>query len=151
MSFFNNSDWVGFLAENIIQKCVAMVLAECSGCKDSMKSDLLHLHQQLSLLEKIQKHFEEARGEALAALQDLYKEIESKLPHSDDVNQDRIIYCNVGRLFLQTCSPETLYYGRYVNELNHTIIHTVLEERKGKTKIQKSRKRKVAKPELLKQ
>ena len=100
------------------------------GCKDNMKSPLLHLHNQQSLLEKIQQHFEPVRGEALNSLTNLYKNIESKLPHSEDKKKDMAIYCNVGRNFLITCSPQTIYYGRYVTELNDSFIAEVLDNGK---------------------
>lgn len=132
MTFFSNADWVGFLAENIIQKCVSLTLAECSGCRDGMKSDILHLHHQLSLLEKIQNHFETARGEVLTSLGSLYKEMEQKLPHSKDLKKDASIYNGVGRFFLLTTSPQSLYYGRYVNEMNQAVISEVFEERRNK-------------------
>lgn len=137
MTFFNNADWVGFLAENIIQRCVSLTQTECSGCKDGVKCDILHLHHQQSLLDKVQNHFEAARGDVLNHLCDLYKEMEEKLPHSSDMRKDRSIYCGVGRFFLLTISPQALYYGRYVNELNHAVITEVLENRKTKKRFKK--------------
>ena len=133
MTFFNNADWIGFLAENVVKKCVALNLAECSGCKDGMNSDLLHLHCQLSLLEKIQSHFEAARGEALHNLPLLYKQIEAKLPHSNDKNKDKAIYLSVGRLFLHTISAPALYYGRYINETNDDMINEILSVKRKRT------------------
>ena len=117
---------MGFLAENIIRKCVSMSLTECPGCKDGMKSEVLHLHSQRSLLEKLQAHFEPARAEILNSITILYKNVEDKLPHSDDRKKDMTIYCNVGRHFLITCSPQTIYYGRHVTEQNDSFIMDVL-------------------------
>lgn len=130
MTFFNNADWIGYLAENTIQKCISLTLVECPGCKDGMKSDILHLHSQLSLLEKIQNHFETARGQMLESLNTFYKEIESKLPHSSERSKDMSVYCSIGRFFLLTISAQALYYGRYVNECNHSLIHEVLGNKK---------------------
>ena len=131
MTFYNNADWVGFLAENIIQKCVTLTLEECSGCRDEVSCDILHHHHQLSLLDKVKKHFETARGMVLSALGELYKEMEVKLPHSGDLKKDRSIYYGVGRFFLLTITPQALYYGRYVNEENHGVITEVLGNRRG--------------------
>ena len=131
MTFYaHNSEWIGFLAENVIRKCVSKSLAECVGCKDKIKSDLLHLHHQLSLLEKLQHHFDSSRVEVLNSLPYLYKAIEAKLPHSEDKKKDMTIYCDLGRHFLISCSPEALYYGRYINELNDAFIDEVLAESK---------------------
>lgn len=139
MTFFNNAEWIGYLAENLIRKCITLTESECSGCRDKMKSSILHLHIQLSLLEKIQNHFEAARGEMLHALKNLYKEIEQKLPHSDDKDRDENIYLHVGRFFLLTASAQTIYYGRYINEMNDLFINEVLSERQ-KTKSCKKKK-----------
>lgn len=135
MTFFaQNAEWIGYLAENVIQKCVSLSLAECTGCKDKMRSDLLHLHHQQSLLQKLQLHFDPIRADMLNSLPSLYKVIEGKLPHSEDKKKDMLIYCNLGRHFLITCSPEALYYGRYINEMNDAFIDEVLT---GKSKSKK--------------
>jgi hypothetical protein len=102
-----------------------------------MKCSILHLHDQLSLLEKIQKYFEVARGEVLQTLHGVYMDIEHKLPHSTDVKKDMVVYCNVGRVFLLTCSPQAIYFGRYVDEMNDTFINEVFEDCKKKVKRKK--------------
>ena len=131
MTFYDNTEWIGFLAENIIQRCITLTLEECSGCKDGVRCDILHLHHQLSLLDKVKKHFEIARGEVLHSLGPLYREIESKLPHSGYQKKDSTIYREVGRYFLLTITPQALYYGRYVNDANHGVITEVLQSRKA--------------------
>ena len=137
MTFYDNVDWIGFLVENVIRKCVSLTATECSGCIDGMKSDILHLHHQLSLLDKVQIHFEKARGEVLGSLQTLYKNFEPKLPHSSDIKKDKIIYCNLGRSFLVTCSPQAIYYGRYINGMNQSIITDVFEAQQSNKKRKK--------------
>ena len=122
MTFYDNVDWVGFLTENVIRKCVLWSLADCPGCQDGMKNDILHQHHQLSLLDKVQKHFEKARGEVLGSLPTLYKIFSLSLPHSPDLKKDALIYCNLGKTFLLTSSPQALYFGRYINSLNDTSI-----------------------------
>lgn len=126
MTFFNNDNWLGYLTENVIRKCVSLSLTECSGCKDGMKSDLLHRHNQMSLLMKLQQHFELVRAEMLNSITHYYKEVETKLPHSDDKKKDMAIYCNIGRNFLITSSPEAVYYGRYINEMNDSFIAEII-------------------------
>ena len=136
MTFYaHNTEWIGYLAENVIRKCVSKSLIECVGCKDKIKSDLLHLHHQQSLLEKVQLHFDSTRADVLNSLPCLYKAIEAKLPHSEDKKKDMMIYCDLGRHFLITCSPEALYYGRYINELNDAFIDELLtDSRRSKFK-----------------
>ena len=139
MTFYNNENWVGYLAEIAIQKCVLSSVANCSGCRDNMKCDILHLHNQMSLLMKLQQYFEPARAEMLGSISELYKKVEMKLPHSDDKKKDMAIYCNVGRVFLITLSPDALYYGRYVNEMNDSFIAEVMQDGKKLNHKKKSR------------
>ena len=122
MTFYNNDSWIGYLAEIAIRKC--------SGCRDNMKCDILHLHNQLSLLMKLQQYFEPIRADLLNSLSEIYNKVEMKLPHSDDRKKDMAIYCNIGRIFLITLSPEALYYGRYVNQLNDSFIAEVIQDSK---------------------
>lgn len=137
MTFYaHNTEWIGYLAEIVIRKCVSKSLVECNGCKDKMRSDLLHLHHQQSLFEKVQLHFNSVRLDLLNSLPTLYKAIEGKLPHSEDKKKDMMIYCELGQHFLISCSPEALYYGRYISELNDTFIDEVLTESK-KLKLRK--------------
>ena len=95
------------------------------------------MHHQLSLLDKVQIHFEKARGEVLISLHTLYKNFESKLPHSSAIKKDKIIYCDLGRSFLLTCSPQAVYYGRYVNGMNQSINTDVFEARQSNKKRKK--------------
>ena len=138
MTFYaHNAEWIGYLAENFIQKCVSRAILECTGCRDNMKSDLLHLHHQQSLLQKLQHHFDPIRADLLNSLPTLYKAIEGKLPHSEDKKKDMMIYCDLGRHFLISCSPEALYFGRYINEMNDAFIDDVFKD----SKRSKSKKR----------
>ena len=130
MTFYNNDSWIGYLAEIAIRKCISSSIVECSGCRDNMKCDILHLHNQLSLLMKLQQYFEPIRADLLNSLSEIYSKVEMKLPHSDDRKKDMAIYCNIGRIFLITLSPEALYYGRYVNEMNDSFIAEVMQDSK---------------------
>ena len=122
MTFYDNVDWVGFLTENVMRKCISWTLAECPGCQDGMKNDILHQHHQLSLLDQVQNHFEKARGEVIGSIPALYKIFSPSLPHSSDPKKDAVIFCNLGKTFLLTSSPQALYFGRYINSLNDSCI-----------------------------
>ena len=60
--------WIGFLSEQIVRQAVEMALIKCSGCEGKMHSPLLHLHHQLSLLDKLRTYFEEIRGSLLPTI-----------------------------------------------------------------------------------
>ena len=131
--------WIGFLTEKFVRKAVEMCLNRCRGCQDKMHSALLHLHHQLSLLEKLRSYFEEVRGTLLPTIDVLYQEFQDKLPHSDDLEKDRKIYINNGRFFLISATADALYFGRYLTEMNDTYINEGFSSVK-KRKITKSKK-----------
>ena len=116
MTFYCNDSWLGFLTETFVRASISICQKECPGCRDGMKSAILHLHHQLSLLDKIKKYFEEIRGDLLTNIPAQYSRIEKKIPHSEDLEKDRNIYCGIARSFLITCTPETIYYGRYISD-----------------------------------
>lgn len=118
--------WVGFLSGSLIEKCVELTKDNCNGCKADLKMSVLHLHHQLSLLQQIKAHLDEARGVMLVELSDFYTKVENKLAHSDNKAQDRDIYCNNGRFYLLNCTPESLFYGSHIDQLNDNFIWNTL-------------------------
>ena len=124
--------WIGFLSEQIVRQAVEMALIKCSGCEGKMHSPLLHLHHQLSLLDKLRTYFEEIRGSLLPTIDALYEQFKNKLPHSDNLDKDKEIYINNGRFFLISLTSEALYYGRYLNETNDSYINEGFTVKKRK-------------------
>lgn len=114
--------WTAFLCENFVRQAVQLSELQCPGCQEKLKSPLLHQHHQNSLLDKIRMYFEEIRGSLLQTLPELYTQVESKLPHSDNTVYDREMYLNSGRQFLLQITSDALYYGRYISELLDPII-----------------------------
>ena len=146
--------WIGYLAGLAIQRCVELSVLRCPGCRDRLKSSVLHQHHQSSLLDKLKTYFNEVRGSLLPAIDQLYDIAKNKLPHSDDAAKDMEIYSNNARFFLQTATPETLYYGRYLSEQNDYIINELLIQKPAKKKRKpaeqvSSPKRKKARPTTL--
>ena len=138
MTFYYNDSWLGFLLEKFVRESMIICQKECPGCRDDMKSAVLHIHHQLSLLEKLKKYFEQIRGDILSKISIYYSQFESKLPHSDDLTKDRNIYCCVARTFLITCTVETIYYGRYITEATDSYIAEAFQDSTIKPKKKKS-------------
>ena len=138
MDYYNDF-WIGFLAEQIARQAVEMSLIKCVGCQDNMHSPLLHSHHQLSLLDKLRRHFEEIRGSVLPTINALYEQFKNKLPHSDDPDKDMEIYLKNGRFFLISATADALYYGRYLTEMNDFYINEGFKSVK-KRKITKAKK-----------
>ena len=126
--------WIGYLTGLIVQRCVELCVHRCPGCRDKLKSPVLHIHHQYSLLDKLKTYADEIRGSLLPIINQLYDVAKNKLPHSDDPTKDMEIYTNNARFFLQTTTPEVLYYGRYLSEQNDYIINELLVQKPSKKK-----------------
>ena len=124
--------WLGYLSGLLVRRCVELSILRCPGCNDKLKSPLLHLHQQQSLLDKIYIHFNEIKDVLFPTIDELYDVVKHKLSHSDDRSKDKEIYTNNGRCFLQTLNAESLYYGRYLSGENDFIINELLLQKPSK-------------------
>ena len=120
---FFNDIWLGFLCDQIIRRSEEMSKIKCPGCEAKLKSPVLHLHLQNSLLDKMRMYFEDIRGPVLESVPNLYQKISHKLPHSDDLEQDKESYIMIGRQFLISHTCDSMYYGRYVTQYNDSIVN----------------------------
>ena len=134
--------WIGYLCEQIIRQTEQLAKLKCSGCESKLKSPLLHLHEQQSLLDKLHVYFEDVRGGVAAAIPQFYDQIQHRLPHTPDLDQDRNCYISNAQQFLITVTSDALYYGRYMNEFIDGIVNeffTVNKKRKSPTNRQSSK------------
>ena len=113
---------------------------KCPACKDKVKSPLLHLHYQQSLLQKMKAYFNEVQAALIPKVDQLFETVRHKLPTSDNPTTDKQIYTNNARIFLHTANAETLYYGRYLSETNDCIIHELLNQKTTKKRKLEARK-----------
>ena len=98
-------------------------MRDCPGCKNKIKSPLLHVHVRKSFLDLIRNYFEEIRGIVLKNLDAYYSIISEKVLHSKDEQEDKKIYLEVAKQFLLTATPDSVYYGRYVDKHNDSFIN----------------------------
>ena len=123
MVSYCNDTWIAYLCELLVRQSCQKAITNCPACTNKLNSPLLHLHEQLSLLDKIRSYFNELRGIILQDLQVYYDRIANKLPHSDDKKKDMMIYINIARHFLLTSSADSIYFGRYLDEHNDSFIN----------------------------
>ena len=123
---YDSNLWVGCLTGLAIQKCTEIAIHRCPGCKTKLKSPLLHLHEQCSLLDKLHNYFNEVRGILLPTVGQIYDSVKHKLPHSDDENKDKENYTTHARFFFQTANPEIIYYARFLTEENDKAIDELI-------------------------
>ena len=132
MTFYCNDNWIAYLCEQIIRQSSQRSIADCPGCNAKLYSPLLHLHEQLSLLDKLRKYFQEIRGSILHDTEFHYTVFDNKLPHSDDKKKDKLIYLNIARNFLLTATSDSVYFGRFLDESNDSFINEAFTKKKGK-------------------
>ena len=129
---YHHDIWLGFLTGFFAKKCMEISILKCPACKDKVKSPLLHLHYQQSLLQKMKAHFNEVQSALISKLDELFDIVRYKLPTSDNPTTDKQIYTNNARIFLHTANANTLYYGRYLSETNDCVIHELLNRKTSK-------------------
>ena len=129
---YHSDLWLGYLSGLLVRRCVELSILRCPGCNDKLKSPLLHLHQQQSLLDKICIHFNEVKDVLFSTIDELYDVAKHKLPQSDNRSKDKEIYTNNGLCFLETSNAESLYYGRYLCGENDFIINELLLQKPSK-------------------
>ena len=151
---YDSNLWIGCLTGVVIPNCTELAIHRCPGCKAKLKSPLLHLHEQYSLLDKLHAYFNEVRGALLPIVGQIYDSVKHKLLHSDDENEDKENYTRHARFFFQTANPEIIYYARYLTEENDKAIDVMIaqkpsrkrknvtEKKERKDTVKKSKKQK---------
>ena len=113
--------WLGFIAAEIILRCVEKNLQSCAGCRDGIFSPVLHMHYSLTLHQIIRKFMD-----ATIASIDIDKIFQAYLDKfGPEIDGDELIL--LGKHFMQTLTPDALYYGNYVTANNDFAIHNKLE------------------------
>ena len=131
--------WTGYLTELIVRKSIETCELRCPGCTDNLKSPLLHFHNQMDLFQKMKHYYNEIRGFLLPTIDLLYDNVSHKLPHSNDLVKDKEQYIYNARAFLNISSPESIYYGRYLDHHNDCIINELISTKKEKKSLQPQR------------
>ena len=150
----DNTMLYGYLTGVMVQTCCDLAMQNCCGCKVNLKSPLLHTHEQMSLLDKIHLYLNEVRGDILPKVNMVYDNVKDKLPRSDDEVKDKENFVNLARWFLQTATPELLYYARYLTDQNDHVVHELMWKPSRKRKPynrdgNKKSKRKIPPPPVL--
>lgn len=124
--------WFAFLCECVIRRVHQMSLLRCPGCESKLKSAILHLHEQQSLLDKMHHYYEEVRGNILPTLSQLYDQFKEQLSNSGDLEKDRQCYVDAGRQFLIFMTADAIYFGRYIDDLLDGIIYEAFQIKRKK-------------------
>ena len=107
--------WFACLSDSLVRDVLRRSKAKCAGCQSSMSSPLLHRHETMNLLEKLEENFEEARIYNTGIISKLYEQFQHLLPHSTDLAKDKQIYHESANCFLLTVTARSIFYGQYIN------------------------------------
>ena len=103
----------------------------CQGCKLKWKSAILHEHEQLSLLQKLELYLDPVRGKFLGiGLESLYKIFNKSEPLSTPKKE----LLDQTKSVLLFATPQSLYYGRWVTVEHEIIIENIFMKRKRNRK-----------------
>ena len=113
---------IAYVVDNLLKECLTESRDNCPGCKYGKKSPILHLHLKLGLKDILEFYLHAATINVDVLLEDLLMKFEVQL--NIKLNEmDNASYISHGRMFLKTCTPGSIYYGNYVNEMYDDIIN----------------------------
>jgi len=119
--------WFAYVANYIMDRCIALCKDHCNGCRLKWGSAFLHQHEQLALLEKIELYLDQVRGKLLGIeLESLYKVFTKNetlsTPKEELLQQTTFI--------IHHATPRSLYYGRWMTVEHDIIFHNMFMKRK---------------------
>ena len=118
----NGIYWIAYIVDNLLKECLTESKDNCPGCKDGKKSPILHLHLQLGLKDILEFYLHASTVKVDVLREDLLMKFEVQL--NIKLNEmDTASYISLGQLFMKTCTPGSIYYGNYVNEVYDDIVN----------------------------
>ena len=132
MSYFIEY-WYSFITTLTVTKCLTLCKERCPVCSNNMASPVLHEHLQLSMLEKIERHLFEARGVMSSKFDEIIAQFMNTLEQNFD-EEERSEFITMGRSFLLSNTPQSLYFGRFVTEETDRYLNGRQPQPKGKEK-----------------
>ena len=116
---FAKDVWVAYVINNIMDNCKRLCKEHCKGCQLKWDSIFLHQHEQLSLLEKIEKYFDSVRGNLLGdELEGLFKHFAQNESISTYRKKEML---EQTRILILYATPHSLFYGRWIT-VEHELI-----------------------------
>ena len=113
--------WMSCISDSLIRDVLRRSRSNCAACQSDMSAPALHKHEILSLLEKIQEHFEETRLYMIGIIPKLYDQFQHLLPHSPDLVKDKETYQESAKYFLLSATANSIFYGQYITGVTDQI------------------------------
>ena len=144
---FKKDMWFAYVINHVIENCKSLCILQCKGCQLKWKSVILHQHEHLSLLEKIEKHLVSAREDLLGVkLRGLLKHFEQSETLSMAGKKELL---NQTRTLILYATPQSLYYGRWMTVEHELIFRDMFIKRRRKTRDIKKAKANEVQPNEL--
>ena len=113
-------------------------MEQCQGCQINWKSAFLHQHEQLSLLEKIEKYFDSVRGNLLGyELEGLFKHFTQNESISTSRRKELL---EQTRILILYATPHSLFYGRWMTVEHELIFRDMFIKRRRRRRDVKNAK-----------
>ena len=121
MDSYLSEYWWGYLTHIVIEKCVALSKEKCPGCAQGFKTSLLHVHQQASLLNKIETYLNESRGLLSSNFDEMFADFRKRVEFEVTEDEKQVLITS-GRSFLFIVTPPSLFYGRFLTEEKYSTL-----------------------------
>ena len=131
----NHDAWYGYLVATFVNETITQSLECCPGCADDKNSPLLHAHECLGLLEKLDFYFHSVRDLLQSKLNDLVDDFATKFPDDEIYDEaGKRVLKSFAREFLINCDPRSIYYSKNLTpEIDSIIKHTAALKEKPMT------------------
>ena len=148
---FTKEVWFAYVINNVMIKCKNICEERCQACKSKYKSPILHDHEQMSLLQKIECYLDEVRGNLLGnELENMFKKLSW---YEKSIKPDKTELIDQIKNILLHATPQSLYYGRWYTVEHEVFLRDLFSKpttiRKRKSKTQTSQKSKKIKDDIL--
>ena len=124
VDYFNDF-WLGAITAEVINLTIHHSKVTCSGCRDQKFSPLLHLCQQQGLEAKLMSHMEAVRGLLIPRIPELFERFQRSI---ENTTSDRDVYVTNARFFLVQATPQSIYFGTFLNESNDAFIKKQMQQ-----------------------
>ena len=116
---------MGAITSEVINLTIHHSKITCNGCRDQKYSPLLHLCQQQGLEAKLMSHMEAVRGLLIPRIPELFDRFQRNI---ENTALDKDVYVTNARFFLIQSTPQSIYYGTFLNESNDAFIRKQMQQ-----------------------
>ena len=137
---FAKEAWFAYVINNVIIKCKNISEERCQACLLKYKSLILHEHEHMSLLQKIECHLDEVRANVLGnELEKMFKKFSY---YEKTIKTDKKELIEQIKNIILYATPQSIYYGRWYTTEHELFLRDLFIKpiRKRKSRVQSIQK-----------